>query len=183
MKSTKLKLLFCCSLLFIRISFSQSDSSSNSLVEKEREYKAEKKEKDIIDILGIKRSGDEDPAAKKKSKPRITALPFVGYTLQTRLAAIVAGNIAFYIGDDNETNQSAISSSISYSQNNQIVFPFLSNIWTKKNKFNILGNWRYYKYPEQTFGLGGHTSSSDLDKIDYSYILFRESVLRHVNVP
>ena len=181
MKYFNLNLIFCFVLLCINNAFSQSDSSTNSLTKKERLFQAEKKEKDMIDILHFKRFGDEDPAAKKKSKPRITVVPFVGYTLQTRLAGIIAGNMAFYIGTDDETNQSAISTSISYSQNNQIVFPLFSNLWTKKNKFNILGNWRYYKYPEQTYGLGGHTSLSDLNKIDYSYILFRESVLRHVS--
>ncbi|MBA3664837.1 MAG: hypothetical protein H0W61_11610, partial [Bacteroidetes bacterium] len=60
------------------------------------------------------------------------------------------------------------------------IAPILTNIWSRKNKYNFLGNWRYYKYPEQTYGLGGHTRSGDRTKLDYSYFLFREAVLRHI---
>ena len=137
---------------------------------------------DILDVLGMKRlSGEVDSVGQRSMRPRATVIPFLGYTLQTRLAGIIAGNVAFYTDKDEYTNQSAISISGSYSQNRQIVAPLLSNIWSKRNKWNFLGNWRYYKYPEKTFGLGGHTSPYNPTKLDYSYILFREAVLRHVS--
>ena len=135
-----------------------------------------------MDILHLKRSADDTlKTGKRTTKARTTIVPFVGYTLQTRLAGIIAGNIAFYSDQSEETNQSAIGMSVSYSQNNQIILPISSNIWSKKNKFNFLGNWRYYKYPEQTYGLGGHTKPKDRIKLDYSYFLFREAVLMHIS--
>jgi len=168
-------------LLFITKSFSQTDSLAVKLSGKDSIYKEEKDGKDIIDLLKLKRLADDIKTEKRSLRPRITVVPFVGYTLQTRLAGIIAGNIAFYTDRSEETNQSAISLSASYSQNNQIIAPLISNIWTRKNKYNFLGNWRYYKYPEQTYGLGGHTTPADKTKLDYRYFLFREAVLKHVS--
>ena len=78
----------------------------------------------MIDVLGINRFGD-NVSSNRNGKPIITVVPFVGYTLQTRLAGIIAGNVAFYQDKDQETNQSVISISLSYSQNNQIIFPII----------------------------------------------------------
>jgi len=175
MKFAKFNLGFYC-LVFVSHTFSQTTSP------KLNASKQDSSGKDIIDVLKFKRPVDERNTSRKNAgKARVSLIPFVGYTLQTRLAAIIAGNVAFYSDNAAETNQSAIVASVSYSQNNQLIFPILSNIWTRKNKYNFLGNWRYYKYPENTYGLGGHTTSKNPTKLDYSYILFRESLLRHIS--
>jgi outer membrane protein assembly factor BamA len=45
-----------------------------------------------------------------------------------------------------------------------------------------LGDWRYYKYPEYTYGLGGHTKEAlTSDQLNYSNIIIHEAVLRHIN--
>ena len=175
MKFLKLSLLIYFFLLLTNL-FSQVDSSILVLSKKDSLFNTTNNGKDMIDVLGIKRFGD-NVSSNRNGKPIITVVPFVGYTLQTRLAGIIAGNVAFYQGKDQETNQSVISISLSYSQNNQIIFPIISNLWSRKNKFNFLGNWRYYKFPEQTFGLGGKKSDSDRTKLDYSYFIFKESVM------
>ncbi|MEI6019689.1 MAG: BamA/TamA family outer membrane protein, partial [Bacteroidota bacterium] len=163
-------------------SYSQVDTSTLKVLSNDKQEIDNQKNEDIIDLLKIKRRDEElENPRKKTMKPRATFVPFIGYTLQTRLAGILAGNIAFYSDDLDGRNQSAISTSISYSQNKQIIIPVLSNIWTKRNRYNILGNWRYYKYPEQTYGLGGQSSLKNKTKLDYQYFLFRESVLRHIS--
>ena len=175
-------LKFCLSIYFFLLLtnlFSQVDSSISVLSKKDSLFNTKNIGKDVIDVLGIKRFGDE-VSSNRNGKPIIAVVPFIGYTLQTRLAGIIAGNIAYYQGKDQETNQSVINISLSYTQNNQIIFPIISNIWSRKNKFNFLGNWRYYKFPEQTFGLGGKKSDSDLTKLDYSYFIFKESVMHRL---
>ena len=178
MKFLKLSLLIYFFLLLTNL-FSQVDSSILVLSKKDSLFNTTNNGKDMIDVLGIKRFGD-NVSSNRNGKPIITVVPFVGYTLQTRLAGIIAGNVAFYQDKDQETNQSVISISLSYSQNNQIIFPIISNLWSRKNKFNFLGNWRYYKFPEQTFGLGGKKSDSDRTKLDYSYFIFKESVMHRL---
>jgi len=178
MNFLKLSLLIYFFLLLTNL-FSQVDSSISVLSKKDSLFNTKNNGKDMIDVLGLKKFGDE-VSSNRNGKPNITVLPFVGYTLQTRLAGIIAGNVAFYQGKDKETNQSVINISFSYTQNNQIIFPIISNIWSRKNKFNFLGNWRYYKFPEQTFGLGGKKSDIDRTKLDYSYFIFKESVMHRL---
>ncbi|HXU27902.1 MAG TPA: BamA/TamA family outer membrane protein [Bacteroidia bacterium] len=138
---------------------------------------------DVIDIYRrvMKKSiRDSCEEAKEKDEVHLAILPAFGYSLVTRLAGVVAGNIAFYTDDRSKAKISSINTSICYTQNNQIIFPVLSNIWTKENRFNWLGDWRYYRYPEYTYGLGGHTSLKKFDLINYSCIIVHEAVLKHV---
>ena len=73
-----------------------------------------------------------------------------------------------------------VTASISYTENNQIIFPIASNIWTKNNKYNFLGDWRITKYPQDTYGLGNNTSLDSADLIKYDYIRFNEVALRKI---
>ena len=147
-------------------------------------YEKEAKQRDVIDmylILIRKKS------AIKKSEPEgragelhLAILPAAGYSLVTKLAVVVAANAGFYTDNEKGAKLSAINTSISYTQNNQIILPILSNIWTKKNKYNLLGDWRYYKYPEYTYGLGGHTTVKNSDQLNYSNLIIHEAVLKHM---
>ena len=62
----------------------------------------------------------------------------------------------------------------------QIVIPVITNIWSKGNDFDFLGDYRYYTYPSVTYGLGGHTTLADADPIDYKYIRLYQVVAREV---
>ncbi len=139
-------------------------------------------QKDITDILREIRhrpppSLDTNSA---KRKANFSLLPAAGYALQSRFAILLAGNASFYLGKDSVEKLSQVSSALTYTENNQIIFPIFSDIWTKNNKYNILGDWRVAKYPQDTYGLGGHTSLDSADLIDYDYIRFNETVLRHI---
>jgi hypothetical protein len=131
-------------------------------------------QKDVSDLvsqlLHLKTKQQVNPDSVDKTKLFISLFPAVGYTLQTRLAAILAGNVAFYTAAEN-TNLSAITSSIAYTQNKQFTLPLQFNIWTKNNQYNFQGDWRFYKYPQQTFGLGSDNSlKEDGNLMDFSYI-------------
>jgi outer membrane protein assembly factor BamA len=56
----------------------------------------------------------------------------------------------------------------------------LSSIWTKNNKFNFVGDYRYYQYPQSTYGLGSGSSIKNADPMDFSFARFYETALRHV---
>jgi hypothetical protein len=111
----------------------------------------------------------------------LAMLPAFGYSLVTKLAVVIAANGAFYTDNEPGTKLSVVNAYVGYTQNNQVIIPLLSNIWTRKNKYNLLGDWRYYKYPEYTYGLGGHTSViKNSDRLNYSNLIIREAVLRHI---
>ena len=65
-----------------------------------------------------------------------------------------------------------------YHKANNLNFLIQSNIWAKQNKYNFQGDYRYYKYPQYSYGLGGHTSLAVNNFMDYSYIVLKQAVLK-----
>jgi hypothetical protein len=112
------------------------------------------------------------------SKPSISIVPAIGYTLVSKFAVVVSGNVAFRTGPDSRI--STIAGSTSFTQNKQFTLPIITNIWSKDNEYNFVGDYRYYKYPQSTFGLGSASNIKDEDPMDYSYFEFYETVLKHI---
>jgi hypothetical protein len=113
------------------------------------------------------------------SKPVISIVPALGYTLVSRLAIVLSGNAAFRTGPSSRV--STIVASTDYTQNKQFTIPIQTSIWTKNNNYNFVGDYRYFKYPQNTYGLGSNSKIDDEDPMDYSYIRFYETALRHVS--
>jgi hypothetical protein len=112
------------------------------------------------------------------SKASISLAPGIGYTLVSKLAIVVAGNVAFRTSP--QSRISAIVGSTSFTQNKQFTFPVQSSIWSPNNAFNFIGDDRFYKYPQSTYGLGSSSNIKHEDPMDYSYVRFYETALRHV---
>jgi len=125
---------------------------------------------------------ESDSAITKSGKLLFAAFPAIGYALQTGTTAILAMNLSFFTGKSDKTNLSSIAFNPTFSlEQNQILFPIISDVWSKENKFDFLGDWRYYKYPTYTYGLGGHTSPDNADLIDYSYIRIYQEALKQIS--
>ena len=121
------------------------------------------KQIDLIDIgeriLNKNYVDRTDVVKNKKGRIHLSVFPAVGYTLQTGFAGVLSANVAFFTTDHNHENEniSTIVTSVAYTAKEQFIFPIASSIWTQNNEFNILTDWRYLKYPSETFGLGGYT--------------------------
>jgi hypothetical protein len=141
-------------------------------------------EKSVVDILHdiFPRANlfRPDTSNKEEGKFYFSALPVMGYTLQTSFAALISFNAAVYTDNPDSVNLSNASFNPTVSVYKQLILPVQSNIWTKKNKYNLVGNWTFFKFPQNTYGLGGHTSYSNPDPIDYNLLMFRETVLRSI---
>ncbi len=99
----------------------------------------------------------EDVVVNSKGRVHVSVFPAVGYTLQTGFAGVISANAAFFTTTHNHISEniSTVIASIAVTSKEQIIFPVASSIWTRDNKYNILTDWRYLKYPSETFGLGG----------------------------
>lgn len=140
-------------------------------------------ETDIMDVLGQMKRKSKRARDVKEVAPRkilYSMVPAVGYTLSTGVVGLLSANAAFYLSDTATTNISSINTSFNYSQYNQITIPVLANIWTKDNGYNFVFDWRYFKYPQDTYGLGGHSSLSDADRINYSHVRLHQTALKKV---
>lgn len=140
---------------------------------------------DLNDLLGKlvskKSAGHRDTVQMHiPGKVRLSAIPAVGYTLQTGFTGIFSGNLAWYTNAMPKTNISTIVTSISYTQYNQIILPLQVNIWSKNGKYNFQADDRFLKYPSYTYGLGGNTMVDSGYLIDYDYLRLHQSVSRKI---
>ena len=141
-----------------------------------------RREVDLIDISkeylsknSVKRQESDEI---KPGKLRISGVPAAGYTLQTGFAGVVTANAAFYTNSN--ANTSSLLTSFTYTVRNQIILPVQTNIWTKDNRYNIVIDWRYLKFPSYTFGLGQYSELADGYLIDYSTIHLHQSILKKI---
>ena len=112
------------------------------------------------------------------TKPQLSVVPAIGYTLVSRLAIVLSGNVAFRTAP--QSRISTIVASTDYTQNKQFTVPIQTSIWTKDNEYNFIGDYRFYKYPQSTYGLGSSASIKNDDPMDYSFFQFYETAQRHV---
>ncbi|MFI5162947.1 MAG: hypothetical protein ACHQHN_16820 [Sphingobacteriales bacterium] len=136
-------------------------------------------QKDISDIL--KSAFNVKGKPKRDSvglKPEISVVPALGYSLQSRLAVLLAGNAVFRTAPG--SNVSTIISSLAYTQNKQVTLPIQSSIWSHDNNYDFVGEIRLYHYPQSTFGLGSNSGIENQAPMNYNYLRFSEIVLRKV---
>lgn len=132
-------------------------------------------EKDMLDVLGF---GKKDTILSPR-KYSVSVVPAAGYTLQTGFAGILSGNVAFQNGEKNSLARvSSVSTSITYSQFNQTIVPFLVNYWSKGNMYNFISDNRYIQYPSDIFGLGGRTDPNQGLTIDFTSVKLHQTILK-----
>lgn len=143
-------------------------------------------QKDFSDILRGSNKKDKhkilhpNDTTENKNKKQFSFIPAAGYSLQTGFAGILSANLAYY--NDTAANQklSSISTSVTYTEYDQILVPLTINIWTKNNKYNIISDNRYIDYPSNIYGLGGRTDPNKGHQIAFYGIKLHETVLKSV---
>ena len=163
----------------------QSDSASAKPKHKtfRKPYDSIYKQQDFTDILFkvVHIKAKPDTAKLQPGKLYMAVFPAVGYTIVNGGTATVAANASFYTSDPDSTNLSTILTYPLYSSFHQIIVPVISSIWTKKNDINFLGDWRYYRYPSYTYGLGGNSSRTNAQQLNYSYVKVSQEALKHLS--
>lgn len=183
-------LIFFWLFLFLALTVSAQDTvvlaksdSAHNVAPNDTAYYA--KQRDLID-LGLKilkkdiNKRIENNAEEKTGKLHISAAPSIGYSTATGFVVLAAGNSGFYLGEGENQAISTVVTYLAYTTEHQIIFPIQSSIFTKDNKYNFIGDWRYLKYPQDTYGLGGGTSLDNGYTVKYDYIRFHQLALREV---
>ena len=167
-------------LFYFQLSYSQDTTTKHNNQPIASDTNGVKKV-DMIDVLGRALHKQISERVDTNSV-HVSGLPAAGYSLQTGFAVVMSSNIAFFEEKhhDKDEKVSSILTSITYSQYSQIIVPIQASMWTKHNRYNIITDWRYLKYPSTTFGLGGHTNISNGYTIDFNYLKFHQSVLKNI---
>jgi hypothetical protein len=182
----KYTFLLVLSFCFVISNYAQTDSAIQSPEKKSVQTSSidSSKLKDLGDVYNSifhkHTQAQKDSAHNAAKRYHFAFVPAVGYTLQTGFAAILSGNVGFYTPSNEQGKLSSITSSVAYSQYNQIIFPIQANIWTKNDKHNFIVDWRYLSYPSETFGLGGKTQPTDGYTINFSYIKLHQMYLTEI---
>ena len=133
-------------------------------------------QKDVGDIWRqLLRKEPKIEKADKKSFNMV--IPSVSYSIATGFMVVATNNIVLFLDKNDQTNRSTILSQAVYSQKNQVFFISNSNIWLPKRRLNLLGDYRFYKFPTATYGLGGFTQNSDELYIDYRHVRVYQAAL------
>jgi outer membrane protein assembly factor BamA len=119
-------------------------------------------------------------SANKRLGPFVTPFPYPGYAMVTGFLIGFACNISFYTHRNNDAKISTILVSEVYSQYDQLMNIINSNIWLKKESINLTGDWRYYIFPTNTFGLGSKTTLNDADPVNYNYLRIDEVGMKKI---
>lgn len=140
-------------------------------------------QRDVIDYtrkwLKIKTNASHN-GDSNSNRVIVSVMPAVGYTLQSRFAGLISGNLAFYANPKHKTRLSVINSSVGYTENKQFFIPIQSSIWLWNDKVNLLGDLRFMKYPQSTFGLGTNAPLSHENPMQYHYFRWYQYLLFRV---
>jgi hypothetical protein len=140
-----------------------------------------REEKDLFDLFKKKKKILSDSIKSNKSKRLLVSiLPAAGYTLQTGFAGIITGNIGFFAKNVADPKMSVISTSITYSQYNQIIIPLYADILSRTGKWEFVSDNRYMSFPSSIFGLGGPTDPNKNHTINFEQIKLHQTILRKV---
>lgn len=140
------------------------------------------KQRDVFDIIQ-KILNRNTPADKRKysKKLNFAAVPAIGYSLSTGFGVAVTANVAFYTSPDHhEENLSAISLEGYFDTNSQKVLISRGEVWAMKNKYKLVTDIRYEKFPEDTYGLGTFTTNATDNPIDYYYLRVHPTLLKTI---
>ena len=137
--------------------------------------------KEIAESDSTKKSIAKEDSVKKKSLgPFYTPVAYPGYSLVSGFLVGVVNSLSFYTHRGDGAKISTISMLNMYTQNKQFLNTLQSNIWLNDEKYNLLGDFRYYKYPNFTYGLGSKTNLEDLNNVNYTLIRVYEVIMREV---
>ena len=175
-------LIFFCSLLCSKINAQTNNNTTDSSdTAKQKQLLFYQKQTDLIDV-GM-RLFHKDPAQRLKefgkidTKLKLSLGPIIEYTLSTGFTGGIAASGAFSTSRDTATKISSLLFAAKYTQKKQFLVPIQTSVWLPGNKLCFNGDWRFLKYPQDTYGFGGYTTKSDVSTVSYNYIRFYETAL------
>jgi hypothetical protein len=137
--------------------------------------------KEIAESDSTKKAIAKEVAVMKKSLgPFYTPVAYPGYSLVSGFLVGVVNSLSFYTHRGDGAKISTVSLLSMYTQNKQFLNTFQTNIWLYREKYNLIGDIRYYQYPNFTYGLGSKTNLEDLNNVNYNLIRVYEVLMRRI---
>lgn len=165
MNSLKIRYIL---ILFLIGSFCQAQNDSTAV-----------ETRDILDVIHKIFDKQDTIRPERKRKLTFSLLP-VPVGVNSSNGLVVSFLTTFYLGDAEKTKMSQVTFSPYFSFSNQFVFPIQSYIYTSDNKWNLMGDYRYMIYPQDTYGLGEDNSKKEMSTLDYKQWRFYQFITRQI---
>lgn len=120
---------------------------------------------------------DSARAARPPKAHSLVPLPAVAYTLEARLLATLTTSYTFQRPG---ANLSALSATLTYTQNQQLILALNGPLWTSHNHSLWLADYRLLHYPQNTYGLGSNASIKDAIGMNYNFLRVHQSYYHRV---
>lgn len=108
-------------------------------------------------------------------------LPFSSEVPGGGSALITSTTAGFYTGDRNTTNMSRVTFTPYWNFGKRFGLPIRSFVWFKNNEWVIMGDTRFLRYPQYTWGLGNQYNEDEKLLINYNYLRFYQHPLRKLS--
>jgi outer membrane protein assembly factor BamA len=119
---------------------------------------------------------------KKKESNKIAFSLMPAPDLKSSEGGLVVSFVTTFFLDENHetTKMSEVYFTPTTSFTGQYSFPIQSYIYTKDNKYNFIGDYRFLIYPQFTYGLGGNSSKNPQSEVHYEQIRFYQFATRKI---
>ena len=121
------------------------------------------RQRDLAEIL--RKALHKPPKVKSGETSSLIAFPIFGSNPATGFMLGLGGQYAFKMPET--SLYSMMSGSVQATTKNQYLFIFKNNIYTKKEKIFLMGDWRYQIFSQSTYGLG--TNAPEGGVLDYQF--------------
>jgi hypothetical protein len=143
-----------------------------------------KNQRDLVDIVYVILNKNPDfrmdSSGSSRKKILMSTGPILEYTVSTGFTVGISSSASFLTARQDSTKYSVVLGAVKFTQKSQFLLPIQSNVWTAGNRYNLLGDWHYINFPQDTYGFGGYTTTADGYIVDYKSIRFYEYVLRKI---
>ena len=108
----------------------------------------------------------------------VSILPGISYNPANGVVFGVSASLSKYLGSTTNTKISALNAAVSITTKKQLKISIQSIINTNRNDWSLQGDWRFWKYSQNTYGLGTQTVPADAENMEFNFIRFNENVLK-----
>lgn len=149
--------------------------------------------RDAYDLMGLRKGASPTP---QRLVPLVAAIPAIGYTPASGLQLGVAGTAGLLLGDLADTTISSAAGSLLVTTEKQLMLQLAATVMTPRNDWELLSDWRFLLYNQNTFGLGTGTTPlatgisingwgelaavPGAQPMDFDLLRLHQSALRHV---
>jgi hypothetical protein len=111
--------------------------------------------RDLLSMIGM---GHAESPRARAFEPFLAAVPVVGYSPSSGVLLGLAGQLGIVLGDPKDTTISNATSTVLVTSKSQFIATLAATALTPRNEFELLSDFRFLVFNQDTFGLGTGTT-------------------------